>query len=356
MEYIIGTLFLAIVAWFFIKFFGRWYPGLHLMKQRAYLSRFFFAGLLTLPLLYLVTWIWLPAYLPETGYVLMDTLFFDIFITGATEEICKFFIFWLFAESWKSIKEPKDGLVQAACVALAFASIENFVYMFRYSPEVLLYRAFFTTAGHIGYTAMSGWAWAKIRGRLAESEQKHALRFSAGYIFAASVLHGLHNSFANYGQYLPMMLCNLTAIFLTLFLLQDAEESSPLRRFTLWDWMEASRRLTARSKKDPHDWVSRQRAGIYLIYGGNYRAAIRSLYEAERIRDDLPYARGYLAATRILAGDDSGIFPLKLALYEMPDNRRQSFVHTLRKVARHAPRWPQLDANIKGGAAKPAAP
>ncbi|GEM_PF-2259378 len=347
MAFVIASLVNLGSAWLFLKFFQWTYAFVPSQNTKPFMVRFILVGILTVPLLLLITILWLPRYFPSTGLNWLDELFFSVFSTGLTEEGAKFAVFVFFAERWKSIREPRDGVLQAACVALAFSTLENFKYMLVFGPDVMGYRLFFSMAGHIGFTAIAGWAWATIRSRLTVSEQKHALRFSLGYISLGAILHGFYNFFISIDMMPISFLCELTAIYLTLILLKEAEQNSPFRRFSLYEWREAAQRLIIASAKDPLDWVSRERAGLYLIYGGDLRRAIKFLGQAARLRPLLPYPRAYLAAARILRGNDEGLFQLKLAYYEMSDDRRGIFARTLRKIARNAPGWSRLERIIK---------
>jgi len=346
----------VVSAWLFLRFFAWSYEFVPERRTRVYLNRFFFVGLLSIPLLDLITIFWLPRYAPSTGVGWLDELFYSVFSTGASEELAKFALFVFFAERWKSIREPRDGLLQAACVALAFATLENLFYMVSFGPRVMGYRLFMSMAGHIGFTALAGWAWATIRSRLTDSEKKHALKFSLGYIALGAMLHGLHNFFIRIDLYEYSVLCLLLGVFLDLILLKEAELSSPFRRFSLYEWREAARQLAKAAQKDPFDWISRERAGLYLLYGGNFRQAVRYLHAAVLISPFLPHPRGYLAAAKVLAGDEESVFALKLALFEMTPERRTVFERTLRKITRHAALRPRLDQILKDSIpAKPVA-
>jgi len=334
-------------AWLFLKFFQWTYTFVPSQNTKPFMVRFILVGILTVPLLWLVTIFWLPSYVPSTGLDWLDELFFSVFSTGLTEEGAKFAVFVFFAERWKSIREPRDGVLQAACVALTFSTLENFKYMLVFGPEVMGYRLFFSMAGHIGFTAIAGWAWATIRSRLTASEQKHALKFSMGYISLGATLHGFFNFFLYIDKMYLSTLCELTAIFLTLILLKEAEQNSPFRRFSLFEWREAAQRLSLASARDPFDWVSRERAGLYLIYGGDLRRAIKYLGQAARLRPLLPYPRAYLAAARILRGNEEEVFALKLAYFEMDAGRRDVFARTLRKIAHNNVGWSQLERIFK---------
>ena len=55
-----------------------------------------------------------------------------LFITGPVEELSKFSLFIILALRMKTIREPRDGMLQAASVGLGFAFVENFLYANKY--------------------------------------------------------------------------------------------------------------------------------------------------------------------------------------------------------------------------------
>ena len=90
------------------------------------LVRYFVFGLLTVPLclaIYEVVrplmyrlWAWAPTY---AGYELLDNFLF----VGPIEELAKFTLFLLLTENGKRVREPLEGVIQAATVALANAIV-----------------------------------------------------------------------------------------------------------------------------------------------------------------------------------------------------------------------------------------
>jgi len=74
-----------------------------------------------------------------------------ILITGPVEELSKFLVFIALAGMFNSIKEPRDGILQAVSVALGFALFGNFFYGIIYGIPVLIVRTFLSTIGHMTY-------------------------------------------------------------------------------------------------------------------------------------------------------------------------------------------------------------
>ncbi|GAB1484923.1 hypothetical protein MASR2M78_37410 [Treponema sp.] len=185
---------------------------------------------------------------------------------------------------------------------------------------------------------------------MVESERQYALYYSLGYVALGAVIHGLYNFFVGLDTYFLAFTMLLSGVFLTLVLLKETELSSPFRRFSLYDWREAAEQLTKVAHKDPGNWLVRERAGLYLMYGGKYASASQYLNEAANLQPTKSYLNGYVAIARILAGDEDGVFPLKLALFEMQGDKKTNFIRLIRRVVRHSNRWPQIETVLKESA------
>jgi RsiW-degrading membrane proteinase PrsW (M82 family) len=82
------------------------------------------------------------------------------FITVATsEELAKFAVLWIISRSpW--FDEPFDGIVYGVIVALGFATLENFLYVFSEeggSVSIALKRMFTAVPAHAAFGAMMGY-------------------------------------------------------------------------------------------------------------------------------------------------------------------------------------------------------
>lgn len=80
------------------------------------------------------------------------------FVVGPVEELCKFGAVRLGPYRSLFFDEPVDGLVYAFAASLGFASLENFVYVLQYGPEVMIGRAPLSTVGHLVFGSIWGYA------------------------------------------------------------------------------------------------------------------------------------------------------------------------------------------------------
>ncbi len=119
---------------------------------------------------------------------LWELAFHSWIVAGVVEEVVKFCTMVFFAYFAKDFSEPLDGIVYSSAVALGFASLENFLYMEQYGTNVIFIRAAFSTAGHLLFSAM--WGYALGRGKFAH---KLAKRLVITGLALSAVLHGLYN-------------------------------------------------------------------------------------------------------------------------------------------------------------------
>ena len=92
----------------------------------------------------------------EPGMSLGDIAVNMFFVVGPVEEFSKFMAVWLYAFRSRYFEEPMDGLVYSAAASLGFASLENFIYMGRYGPQVIVGRAIMSTVGHLIFGSFWG--------------------------------------------------------------------------------------------------------------------------------------------------------------------------------------------------------
>jgi RsiW-degrading membrane proteinase PrsW (M82 family) len=122
--------------------------------------------------------------------------------TGLVEEAAKFLVFYAITRTMRSLKEPLDGVLQAAAVALAFASVENLLYGVRFaSVGLVLKRTLITTTGHLSYAAIWGLFTACLRFGFLKGEARAGRRVLALAVLGAALLHSTYNLLLDVGQW-----------------------------------------------------------------------------------------------------------------------------------------------------------
>ena len=119
---------------------------------------------------------WLDETLAFTAIVMLG-------VVGPVEEGGKFLAVRLGVYRSLHFEEPMDGLVYGAAASLGFASLENLVYVLSFGPEVMIFRAPFSTLAHLVFGSAWGYglglrrsgrgAWV-VWGSLAGAAALHA--------------------------------------------------------------------------------------------------------------------------------------------------------------------------------------
>jgi len=112
----------------------------------------------------------------------------SFFLIGPFEEFFKLVAVWVAIYRSQDFREPIDGIVYAATAAIAFASVENFIYVLLMGPEILVSRALFATPAHVMFSSMWGYSMGLARFR----RDGELLTVGKG-LSIASVLHGVYN-------------------------------------------------------------------------------------------------------------------------------------------------------------------
>ncbi|KYK32609.1 MAG: hypothetical protein AYK19_15320 [Theionarchaea archaeon DG-70-1] len=79
-------------------------------------------------------------------------------MVGIVEEACKFMAVFLFVYRKNEFNEVVDGIIYAAAAALGFASLENFFYILKFGPGVMVVRAVVSTLGHVLFASFWGYS------------------------------------------------------------------------------------------------------------------------------------------------------------------------------------------------------
>ena len=130
------------------------------------------------------------------------------FMVGFNEELAKLVVLLLLAYPSKDFREPFDGVLYAAVVAIGFATIENALYVKQYGISILITRTLVTLPIHIFvsvpmgyYMAQSYFSLQNSTARPKEAQKTHwrSIRLLLlGWVIAA-FLHGCYDAFLSLG-------------------------------------------------------------------------------------------------------------------------------------------------------------
>jgi len=186
----------------------------------------FFAGALSvIPTMFVSAIVSALLGFPGTETV-SDAAKVSFLIAGVVEEGMKMAVVLVVIWKRSEFNEPIDGLVYASAAALGFASVENALYVSGHGMHAIIPRAFMSTAGHMLFSSM----WGYALGRAKFEPEKKVSFLMKGFVLSA-FLHGLYN-FLLFTQVFASLVLFLLAILLWDILarmVKDADSRSPFK-------------------------------------------------------------------------------------------------------------------------------
>jgi len=326
-----------------ILFLQRWDTHRASKQSAAAVPIFFAFGLLSVPLalfLYRVA----PYFILVFPTATVNDFFLEMLIVGPIEEGAKFLIFAVTAGMLKSIHEPRDAMIQAASVALAFASVENYLYATWYGPQVLVFRSVLSVSGHMAYAGIWGYYYSLVyfslpvdgtakdaisrisrtalhdrrRGGavVATKELSRAYRLPAQptdyrpillSLLVAALVHGTYNFCATLGLPLLSILIDGATAILGMAFLSRLAAHSPYTPYRLSEYRTAISTLRRSLRHHPDDFLLNRRIAIYYIYAGfedrrGYEHALAHLKRCLRTRPGNIFIHFYRGVCTLLLG------------------------------------------------------
>ena len=151
-----------------------------------------------------------------------------LFVVGPVEELSKFLAVRLGPYRSLYFDEPRDGLVYGVGASLGFASVENFVYILSFGPEVMLLRAPISTLAHVVF----GSFWGIALGVQAQRGRRRRGLWVPVGLFLAAAVHGVFNilvfTVSPAGLLLALLLTGL-GLWWTISRFRWAQRISPFR-------------------------------------------------------------------------------------------------------------------------------
>ncbi len=231
---------------------------------------FFVAGvfsvLVTLIMHYLHPALWFfPA-------VYEQEFFYQVLVTGVVEEWAKWLCFIMAVHGGGTIKEPQDGILQAAAVGLGFGTVENISYIARYPEFFIAIRPLLTTGGHMIYAAFWGGFYSVAVYSNVQGRDPQAYRLALSSVFFVALVHGSYNSLlaVSFGLALlskALLLVASVAIFLHMV------RRSPYRRFDFSQAEEAIAALETGLTFNRKSTILNRRMGLFRMYRRDYTRA-----------------------------------------------------------------------------------
>jgi len=269
---------------------------------------FFFGGCLSvIPAIFLskagITF-WEPL---ATGAYVPDSFLEHFLITGPAEEFSKFAVFALISIKLKSIQEPVDGMLQAACTALGFAAVENFIYASSYGYGNLLFRSFFSAGGHIVYAMLWGFFFGYftyLGFRTDHGKRPWKLFMTA--LIPAAFFHGFFNFLVLTSPEITGYIVDAAALAAVIVLFKLTRRQSPYRKFSFKDYKEALHAISLGLKHHPDSFHLHKQISLYYIYGGFYKDAYEHLFFCRKKKPKDVVVKLLIGIISILLEDTQG--------------------------------------------------
>lgn len=232
---------------------------------------FFLLGLLSIPLLFGIYSHVLPP-LWSREWDVAGVAWNNVVMVGIVEEFAKWAIFAVAMHRGRPLRSPEDGIVLAAAVALAFATIENVGYAFAYGPELLFYRGTVCVLGHMTYAALWGFVWAAITWETGGRIDRKRLQWGAATIVPAAIVHGLYNTSLNLNGWLAYVITG-GGLWTAVVAYRYITARSPYRSIPYSESARAITELESALKLEPRNIVFHRRLGLHLLHDGRCRDA-----------------------------------------------------------------------------------
>jgi RsiW-degrading membrane proteinase PrsW (M82 family) len=302
-------------------------------KSQAVLLKFFLAGFLSLiptAILYFLSYAFWGSFL-EQGWLF--AFIEELFITGPVEEFSKLIVFLLVSRKMKSIKEPMDGVLQAAAVALAFATAENFLYTQRAGLWILPWRAVLSTSGHLLYASIWGYVYGAIVYESAGEKLRSEYRAIFAAVLPSAILHGLFNFMLDLGRLEAALLIDLCALIVGVMIYRFLRERSPYNPMHRQNPKQAVTELTSALRHNPESPLLNQRLALLYVYYRDFVKALKHARICLKRRPTNPYFICVEAVVRILSGEvDRGAELMEDAYPRLSKEARKALHRNVRRV------------------------
>lgn len=297
-------------------------------SNRRMMILFLLGALSAAPAYFLSTYI--PAGDPGSGSLARSLVLF-VCVYAPIEEFSKFLLFGLLVTKLRSLREPADGIFQAAAVGLGFAIVENVFYALSSSPQGALLRASITPLRHMIYSGIWGLVYATQRfGQLRLTAKGVLLVFLA--IISASIVHGFSNFMVKVGFGAQMFFTSVMTLSSFLVLAQ-LKRISPYALRDLGRPREALRAIENALVHDPSNTHLHLRAAHFRLRCGDASRAAAHLECFLAARPDDSYATGLMGAALVLAGSrHCGAAALERAQTMMGAQTRRVFRRNLSRL------------------------
>jgi protease PrsW len=268
----------ALTALVWLVVLRRFIPFYRDKNLTSALGTFFVAGFLSIPIILVFNVTIAPiGYVPIASVV--TELWNMVVIVGILEELAKWIVFAVLMQRLRPLRSPEDGILLAAAVGLAFASVENVFYASWYGLRVLWFRSVFNTVGHMTYAALWGFVWSAVTWERGGRISRREVPVAGAAVIAVAILHGLYNSSLYLGVAIGLGI-KFIILLLSIAAYQHLVAHSPYRIYPRRSARRAIVELRTALRHNPRSVILRRRLGMHQLRLRDYAAAEQSFRRA----------------------------------------------------------------------------
>ena len=227
--------------------------------------------------------------------VQLSSLSYNVLCVGLCEEFAKFAVFYTAASITDITKEPKDGLLQAAAVALGFSIFENITYS-GFGLGVLLLRSIQCVVGHISFAVIWGYAAGLYLFSKRAGKNEYGFGMVIGAVCTSAVFHGLYNYFFDIGFGFLSYAVVVIVVSISVYLLKYLKNRSPYQS-------ENSTLVKDAMDSNPGNFQLNRQAGLHALKAGKYDEGLGWLKKAEAINRKELSTRVFVVFAELLTGE-----------------------------------------------------
>ncbi len=301
-----SSLLLSIFGWQrFLLSIDKHYT---LKKSKRNIWIFFAAGFLSPLILIFIVY---PIFEPFAGFLglnqpnntpKLNQFAKGILLTGPTEELTKFLVFFLISKILKTFHEPKDAMIQCATVALGFAVNENIYYANDYGAYNMALRSIFCISAHMVFSGIIGYFYGLLSFYRLSHNGIHPERLALLGILPAGFLHGFSIYMIFFNEYLSYIFDALS-IVLAYRLYIHLQHLSPYRRYRAREAEKGIGEIHHSLSLHPKNSFLLKRMGLYHLPLRKYSEALGYLDKSIQINPKDKIARIYKAIAHIGNGE-----------------------------------------------------
>jgi hypothetical protein len=259
---------------------------------------------------------------------------YQILVTGVVEEWAKWLCFIMAVHGGGTIKEPQDGILQAAAVGLGFGTVENIAYIARYPELSIAIRPILTTGGHMIYAAFWGAFYSAAVYSNVQGRDPQAYRLAVASVFVVAIVHGTYNALLSTPlPFVVALLPDALLLVLSIAIFLRMVRRSPYRRYTFAQAEEAIGSLETGLAFNRKSTILNRRMGLFRMYRGEYHRAAASFGRAIARAKEPTSLRFFKAVCEYAhIGGGVGKNALRKAWALLDDRRRRRLLKELEKV------------------------